>query len=308
MSRAVAIALAAMLAVAAGLARPAAAQDAKQLTHRVKRSDTLELLAAEYYGSRRHAIFIMKANNLTHSRALRPGERLKIPISFSITTRVGDTLGGLAEEHLGDARRASFLADFNNLDANATIAAGQTLNIPFHVVHQAERKVTLRQIALAYFGAAKYQQLLREYNFLDRSTLNKGESLVVPIVHVRVPATKLPKPDDESSALAAKRSEQLDKARNALPAAGAAWGNGDYARVKRLLADIDTDYLDAPLAVAVGVLLGSAYVAFDDEDSAKAAFKKAIERKDDYQLPTYHYSPKIIEVWKQAGGSVREGK
>lgn len=296
------------LAIAVTAAQPASAQDAKQLIHRVKRGDSLELLAAEYYGSRRHAIFIMKANGLTHARALKPGERLKIPISVSITTRVGDTLGGLAAEHLGDARRASFLADFNNLDAGATIAAGQTLNIPFHVVHKAERKVTLRQIALAYFGAAKYQDLLRDYNFLDRSTLEKGETVVVPIVHVRVPATKLPKVDEESASLAARRAEQLEKARNALPAAGAAWGNGDYARVKRLLIAIDTDYLDAPLAVAVGVLLGSAYVAFDDVDSAVTVFKKAIDRKRDYQLPTYHYSPKIIEVWKQAGGSVREGK
>jgi LysM repeat protein len=302
------LAIIATLAIA--LAAPAAAdaQSTKMLTHRVKRGDSLDLLAAEYYGSRRHAIFIMKANGLTHSRALRPGERLKIPISVAITTRVGDTFGGLAEEHLGDARRASFLADFNNLDADASIAAGQTLSIPFHVVHNAERRVTLRQLALAYFGAAKYQDLLRDYNFLGGSTLDKGEKLIVPIVHVRVPANRLPKPDEESAALAAKRAEQIEKARTAVPAAGAAWSNGDFARVKRLLADIETDYLDAPSAVAVSILLGSTYVAFADNDSARASFKKAIDRKADYQLPTYHYSPKIIEVWKQAGGEIREGK
>jgi hypothetical protein len=161
---------------------------------------------------------------------------------------------------------------------------------------------------LAYFGAAKYQNLLRDYNFLDKTTVDKGDRVIVPIVHVRVPANRLPKPDEESSALATKRAEQLEKARNAVPAAGAAWSNGDFTRVKRLLADIDTDYLDAPSAVAVSILLGSTYVAFGDEDSAKARFKKAIERKSDYQLPTYHYSPKIIEVWREAGGEVREGK
>lgn len=303
-------ALAIAIALAVALAAPldAAAQPGKQLTHRVRRGDTLELLAAEYYGSRRHMIFIMKANGLTHARALRPGERLKIPISVNITTRVGDTFSGLAEEHLGDARRASFLADFNNLDASASIAAGQTLSIPFHVVHQAERKVTLRSIALAYFGDAKYQDLLRNYNFLESNTLEKGEKVVIPIAHVRVPANRLPKLDEESAALAAKRAEQVEKARNAVPAAGAAWGNGDFTRVKRLLADIETDYLDAPSAVAVSILLGSTYVAFGDNDSARASFKKAIERKADYQLPTYHYSPKIIEVWRAAGGEVREGK
>lgn len=309
-ARRIALALALALVAAVAAPRPGAAGTPakKEVDHRVTKGDTLELLAAEYYGSRNHAIFIMKANGMTHPRPLRPGEVLKIPVSLNVTARVGDTLSGLAETYLGDRRRASFLAEFNNLPADATIAAGESITIPLRVTHVAAGKVTLRELSLAYFRTPKYRDLLRRYNFLEKETLSKGDKVEIPIVHVRVRDSKLPKLDKESAALAAKRKEMQEQARTALPAAGAAWRAGRYAEVKRLLTDVDPDYLDASRAVAVGVLLGSAYVAFDDTDSARAAFHKALERKPDYKLSTYTYSPKIVEVWKAAGGEVRRGR
>jgi LysM repeat protein len=303
--RIAALAIAAALLVAPS---PAPAQGSKPITHKVTRGDTLELLAAEYYGSRKHAIFIMKANGITHSRALRPGESLKIPFVVKITARAGDTLEALAAEHLGDARRTPFLAEFNGIDPGASIAAGETVEIPFHLAHVADNKTTLRQLSLSYFSSARNQELLRKYNFLQSSAVNKGDKILIPITHVRVSESKLPKLDNESQALVERRRELQEQARSALPAASTAWRAGDYAQVKGLLAGIDTEYLDAAVAVAIGVLLGSAYIASEDADSARAAFQKALQRKPEYPLSSYQHSPKVLEAWKAAGGSVRKGR
>lgn len=296
--------LAALLICA--LSAPAFAQRRETITHRADKGDTLQLLAAEYYGDRRHAVFIMVANDLEHPRPLRPGERIKIPVTRDVTTAVGDTLESLAAEHLGNKERASFLAEFNGLSPDASIAAGQTITVPFHVTHTAAARETVKNIAAAYFGDSKRAEMLARYNFLDADALDKGESIVIPIFHVRVRESKLPPPDAESKARLGKRSEMQELAAGVIGDARAAWREGDYATAKRLLIQIDTDYLDTEQAIDVGLLLGSTYVAFDDVDSALATFSKILERFPGHEVSSFDVSPKIREVWKRAGGRVAD--
>ncbi len=233
-----------LLAVMLAIAAPARAEIDQTVRYKVKDNDTLELIAAEYYGDRRHAIFIMVANDMTHPRKLKRGERLNIPVSTDLTTAVGDTFEGLAKTHLGDERRAEFLARFNNVPADETLAAGQTLRIPFHVTHTAAGRETLAEIAAAYFADKRQAELLQQYNFRDSNVLEKSESIVVPIHHVSVRASRLPPPDAESRARVQKRLEMQDRAESVLPDARRAWRDGDFAAVKRALTTIDPDYLD----------------------------------------------------------------
>jgi LysM repeat protein len=304
--RGLAIALLVCAALGLGItARPrAAAAAGDAITHRVKEGDTLDLLAAEYYGDRRHAIFLMVANGMEHPRPLKKGEKLKVPVSRDVTAAVGDTLGSLAATYLGDERRAPFLGEFNSMAPDESIAAGQTLSVPFHVTHRAAGHESLADIAAAYFADPRQGALLKAYNFLDKDALEQGETIDVPIFHVRVRSGKLPGPDAESRARTEKRRLTQERAQAALPGARAAWDDGDYQAVKRELTPIDTDYLDTRLAVEIGVMLGSAYVAFGDEDSALATFKRALERKPKHGLSGYAYSPKIRAVWQKAGGAV----
>lgn len=296
-------ALARMLAVAAAVvgARPARADTQ---TYKVRTGDTLELIAAEYYGDRNDYVFILTANKMEHPRKLRPGERLKIPVGRDITTSPDDTFESLALAYLDDKRRAPFLAQFNNKDPDDTIPAGTPLAIPFHVTHAAAGDESLAQISLAYFGTKADAQLLRDYNFLTKDALAKGESIVVPIHNVRVRASKQPPPDPQSEDRGRKLEATRAQAKAALPRARKAALAGAYADVKAELADIDLDYLDADVAAEVGLLLGEATVAFDDLPFTLATFKRVLKRKPGLVLDAYTYSPKMREAWKKAGGAV----
>jgi len=288
-------------------AAPAAEPDAGVAIHRVERGDTLELLAAEYYGDRRHKIYIMVENRLDHARELRPGERLRIPVSNEVTVAVGDSLPSLAAQYLGDQRRAKYLAEFNGIDPRGTVPAGISITIPLRVTYRAARREELSAIAAGLFLDSRKAELLKEYNFLRRDTLDRGEAIVVPI-YLRVHPSKRRPPDAGSIALLTKRTESLENARRVLPEARKAWDKGDYGRVRSLLAALVSSfpYLDTELVVEIGVLLGGAYVAFDDPDTARTHFQQVLERAPGRALSAFQYSPKVCDVWRNAGGRVDE--
>lgn len=300
-ARAVARAIALAIVLAAG---PAAA-DRDYVVHKVKVGDSLPILAAEYYGDRNHMVFIMVANKLLHPRPLKKGEKIRVPVSREVTVAAGDTWDELAQNHLGDARRGRYLAEFNGTSAERSPAAGVVITVPFHVTHVAAGEESLAQIALAYFGNNRNAEMLRGYNFLERDRIGKGDSLVIPIHHIKVRDSMLPAPDAaaqaaEAAQRAAKHRKQMQDADRALPRAAAAWRRNEYAEVKRELIEIDLDYVDADRAAAVGRLLGAAYVALGDQDSAVATFRRVLERAPGTTLSAYRYSPRIRAVWAKA--------
>jgi serine/threonine-protein kinase len=276
--------------------------EAPVLQHTVRKNDTLELLAAEYYGKREFAVFFMVSNGMSHPRPLRPGEKLTIPTAWQVRVEEGDSLELLAERYLGDARRAPFLAAFNQVLPSATLPVGQELTIPFHVKHAAQDREALRAIAAAFYGDANKAELLRGYNFRSAKPLRRGESIIVPIVEVRVRPSKMPAPDPEAKQREQKRQEMAIRAKEALPRARLAWLDGDFASVKSWLVDLEADYLEGDVAFSAAFLLGSAYVAYGDEESAVAAFRKALERRPEQPVRPEETSPKIVRAWEAAGG------
>jgi LysM repeat protein len=310
-----------MILAAAPLARaqPAAAPESLQdapldggeaasvAIHRVRRGDTLELLAAEYYGDRRHKIYIMIENGLDHARDLKPGERLRIPVSNDITVGRADTLDSLAARYLGDERRARFLAEFNSLDPKGTVAAGMSITVPLRVTYRAARREALADIARSLFADGRRAQTLRDYNFLKRDTLEKGEQIVVPIF-LRVHPSKRRPPDAESIVLMTKRNEVMEISERQLLAARRAWDTGDYAKVKSTLSELVVNdsyaYLDTQRVVEIGVLLGASHIAFDETDIALTHFRAVLKRAPAYALSAFEYSPKVCDAWRKAGGRV----
>ena len=309
-ARGAAVIAAALVAIAAPrVAHPqtqAQAQDAiRPAVYRVKQGDTLELIAAEFYGDRSKAVFIAAENKFTRPRALRPGERLRVPVSHEIATSPGDNFESLAITYLGAARRGAFLADWSGLSHDDSLPAGTPITIPFTIAYTAQTTESLAEIARMFFGDARSAELLRHYNQLERGAIDKGDVVLVPAYHVRVTAAKQPPLDAESKARRDHRRDALVRAARALPAARLAWTTGDFAGVKAAVLPLepDLDYVDTDEAVELGVLLGAAHVAFDETEPALASFKRVIDRQA-HPLRRYDYSPKVLAVWHKAGGSI----
>jgi LysM repeat protein len=288
--------------------RVGGAQDptSDRIVYRAKQKDTLGLLAAEFYGDRNKAIFIMAANKLDRARPLKPGERLRIPVNRQVTTSPGDSFASLAATYLGDARRAPFLAEFNDMAGEEMLASGTAVSIPFTITHTAEGTESVASIAAVYFGNTKNAGMLRRYNFLEKDSIDKGDHLLVPVPNVRLQPSKMPALDAESKERRDRQRLAQERAANAVPAAREAMRLGDFARVKAALIEVapDFDYLETERAVEVGLLIGSMHLAYGETSPALEAFKRVLERKPMHQLSRYHHSPKILVTWTEAGGAV----
>ncbi len=295
------------LLILALLSPPAHAQpgeSADTIVVRAKQNDSVSMLASEFYGDRNKFPYIIAENKFFKPRPLVQGQRLRIPIVREITTSPGDTFRSLAEKLLGDPRRGPFLADANDMAAEESLAAGTPLLVPFTVTHIAENKESVAQIAATYYNDPKLADLLRVYNFLDKTILEKGESISVPSLHVKVHPGKLALPDPEARARRDRRRENSKLAATALPVARHAWRIGDYATVKKQLVDIDVAFLELGPAIEVGVLLGSAQIAFGDLAGAQQTFQRVVDRKPSHKLRKVDHSPKVLAVWAKVSGTV----
>ncbi|MBA3462756.1 MAG: LysM peptidoglycan-binding domain-containing protein [Deltaproteobacteria bacterium] len=301
-----------VLLLLVGITPRAHAQDATSdvTVYRVKQGDTLDLIAAEFYGDRNKAIFIMVSNKILHPRPLKAGEKIRIPVTRQVTTSPGDTWESIAATYLGDGRRSAFLAEFNGMTTD-DLASGTPLQIPFTITHTSAGTEAVSDIAKAYFGDSKNASMIRRYNFLEaRDGIEKDEKIIVPINNVRLSASKMPAMDAEAKARRDRQRESQARAARVLPVARQAWHQGEFAAVKAALSEVelDVDYLDTAQAIEVGLLLGAMHVAHGDSKPALEAFKRVLERRSTYQMSQYHFPPKIQAVWKEAGGTIAESQ
>ncbi|HEY5926659.1 MAG TPA: hypothetical protein VIV11_33465 [Kofleriaceae bacterium] len=272
--------------------------------YRVKQDDTLDVIAAEFYGDRAQAKLIVVENKL--KKRTQQGQRLRIPITRDIITTAGDTYASLAQTHLGDERRAIVLADFNEADVNDIPAVGTLISIPIQITHVAQAPESFAAIANQYWNDSKQADMLKRYNLSDKAGLEKGETAIVPMLKVRV---RKPQPlDAEAKQRRDDQHKAAADAAAAIPLARTAWLAGDFATVEATLEPLAdrVDYLPTAQAIDVGVLLGKAQIAFNKTDRAIQSLTRVLTRKRSYKLSAYYESPKVIEAWKKAGGQVAQ--
>jgi LysM repeat protein len=286
---------------------------AKVALYTAKNGDTAESVAAEYYGNRSLAPFLVEANGL-HDAKLKAGQKLRIPTAFQYKSRKGDTLEALSQKFLDDKRRAPFLAQLNGIGKSDKLREGQELLIPFQHVHVAQAPESLQSVARSFYGDASKGRLLGEYNFRSAPMLAKGEKLLVPIAHIRIRAVRLDPPrvkEKEAPSApvltAASKETQKREAELAVRVAQqlaqveAKYKEGSYQDVPSALDKMLTeeDPSEAQLA-DIFRWKAFAYVALGLDELAVQAFREVIARKPDEKLDEATVSPKIRAALERA--------
>ena len=287
---------------------------AKVVVYSSRPGDTPESIAADYYGNRSQAIFIVETNGLERDKPLKPGQRVRIPTAFHYRVRKGDTLEGLAQKFLDDKRRSPFLAAFSGLRPTDKLREGQDLLIPFQHVHRTEVPESLQSVARSFYGDASKAKLLADYNFRTAPMMAKGEKILVPISHVHIRAVKLqpivekpvvgsskvkevpvptlaPAPAKEAQKREAELAEKVGKE---LAVAEKAYKDGSYSDVPAMLDKVLTAEEPSESQLAeLFRLKAFAYVALGLDDLAVNAFREVLARKPDVALDEATVSPKI---------------
>jgi LysM repeat protein len=299
------------------------AANARVVIYSAKSGDTPESIAADYYGNRSQAIFVIESNGLERDKPLKPGQKVRIPTAFRYRVHKGETLEGLAQRFLDDKRRAQFLAAFNGMRASDKLREGQDLVVPFQHVHRTEMPESLQSVARAFYGDASKAKLLADYNFRNAPMLAKGERVLVPVAHVRIRAVRLQQqPPPPSSPPAGKpvkeppapqlaaappkeaqkrEAELAERVGKQLSIAEKAYKEGSYSDVPAVLDKVltDEDPSEAQLA-EIFRLKAFAYVALGLDELAVTAFREVLARKPDVALDEATVSPKIRAALERA--------
>jgi phage tail protein X len=315
-----------MSAAQAATAKTTGNGSSRVVVYTARAGDTPESIAADYYGNRSQAIFVVETNGLERDKPLHAGQKVRIPTAFHYRVRKGDTLDGLAQRFLDDKRRAPFLAGFNGMRGADKLREGQDLIVPFQHVHRAELPESVQSVARALYGDASKEKLLLDYNFRTTKMLAKGDRMLVPIAHVRIRAVRLqqppqpvverapvgkrkeseppppvvlaPAPPKEAQKREAELAERVGKQ---LQIAEKAYKEGSYSDVPAVLDKVLTaeDPSEAQLA-EIFRLKAFAYVALGLDDLAVTAFREVLARKPDVTLDEATVSPKIRAALERA--------
>lgn len=288
--------------IAAGIA---AAPRAGGHVHVARAGETLDQLAALYYGSARKAMVIRAANGFLHpdDGRLIEGEHVEIPEVRYHRAAAGDTWETLADRFLGSIRRGKHLAEMNGEIEESAIVEGQIVRIPYQLLYVLAPDETLKGVAAQYLGTSFDADWLRGYNLLKKKrTLGRGDALLVPLVGAEL--TEAGKA--RAAAAEARRPTDEDRERQARAAREIAGLRDDYAagRYARVLAAagrlLGGGGLTVPQEVGVTKYLASAYVAFGEREAAIEAFAAALAAQPEMELSPITTSPKVLEAFREA--------
>lgn len=282
--------------------------DGKVFMHIVRQSETLASIAQLYYGDpRRENVLVMENGlNTQGGAAIVVGVRLDIPVVSYHRVAANETWAQLAERFYGEPRRASALIDANG-GSSVPPDIGAEILVPYPLRHVAGQRETLNEVAQMYYGRTDAAATLRRFNNLRGNRLTRGQIILVPLADLLL--------SDEGKALVM----QVDEAPAPTPANGGA--------VRALQARIDDELpvlrehvrrgrfteavalgnrllgageLTGNQIVTIQRELGTAYVALEREDLARAAYREVIARQPDAEMDSIRTSPRVLAAFRAA--------
>ncbi len=295
------------IAVLGVLAGCTIASDAGAFIHTVRPHETLAEIAKRMYGDSRREGLIAGANALDvqGGSAIVPGMRIEIPACDFHRALEQETWPQLANEWLGDEKRADVLARANDALAWIPPSPGQEIRVPYVLTYIAAEGDTTMQIARKYLGDGNRAWELELYNGRKEWKLLRGEVVLIPISDLELTeqgrneargAEERAKSEAGGSAMVQQRKVSAE-----LPGLLGDVRAGRYVDAvshgNRLLGQPD---LNRGQLAAVQRALVEAYVALDAIGPATAACDEWRKLEPSAVLDPNYVSPKIRAVCKPA--------
>jgi hypothetical protein len=282
-----------------------AAAPARAFTHVVQRTETLAQIAERTYGKIQFEKILVAANALDAQGGspIVPGQRLEIPTVSYHRVSPGDTWASMATQLLGEADRATALAQANGTVAWIPPAEGTEIVVPYNLRYLVGQADTIVTIAYKFTGDKEKAWVLDQYNHLKGQALHRGDVVLIPLTVL--PLTEAGKAEmlqqegtGKPPSLGQARDAQR-KVEGEMPLLLSDVRGGRYVdavtRGVRMLAMGD---LSKPQIATVNRQLTEAYVAL--EAAGLAAASCASWRDNDRRARLDILSPKIVAACGKA--------
>lgn len=241
--------------------------------YRVRRGDTLELLAQRFCDDKRRAPMLAQLAGLHAGDKLREGQEISVPFQVVHRAEAPESLQSVARTYYGDPARGKLLSDYN-FRTSPMLAKGDKVTVP----------ITNVKIRAVYLQAAPTP------------------------APAAAPVGKKP----EIAAVAPPREAQRREVELAarvgglLVEADKAYRDGEYAEVSANLDKLlsEEDPSESQLA-EIFRLKAFAYVALGMEDLADRAFREVLARKPNLVLDEATVSPKVRAALDHAKKAVQ---
>ena len=243
--------------------------------YRVKKGETLELLAQRFCDDKRRAPLLAQIAGVKPTDKLREGQDLIVPFQVTHRAEAPESLSSVARTFYGDAGKAKLLSDYN-FRSSPLLAKGERVLVP--IAHVKIRAVYLQPPAAA------------------------------PATPDKIPDPPAAPPVNPATEREAQRREIELAARvgGLLVEADKGYKDGAYAEV---LANLDKllseeDPSESQLA-EIFRLKACSYVALGMDDLAERAFREVLARKPGLTLDEATVSPKIRAALDRAKKAVQ---
>ncbi len=277
-----------------------------------KRGDTLATISLKFYGRVDRERILVTANGLGEGAALVPGARIDVPATTHHRVTQGETWETIAEQYLGEARRAEALALANESMPWIPVERGREIVIPYVLRYVARPGDSTPSIAYSFLGHRDDAYVVDRFNGLGGRPLQGGDVLLLPVVDLALTdeGANAAKEGFGMSARegdAGSRDAQL-RAEEEVPLLTREIREGRWvpaiARGNQLLG---AGPLPDSVAARVHRALLEAYVALDEAEAARAACDDWRRLEPDRPLDPVELSPKIIRACATTAGGVRHG-
>lgn len=295
MMRFVVVIVGAVLAFAQG----ASAQNIERpIVHVVRDGETLASIAERYYGdARREKVLVMDNGlHIEGGTSIVVGMRLHIPSVTHHRVVQGETWNALALRYFGEARRAAELMAVNHASPGAP-DPGAVIVVPYPLRHIVTQSEDILDVARLYYDDPEKGAMLRRFNGLRGSRLERGQVVLVPLETLTLRADERGSAETNDGADARRLLDEQRRIEAELPALR------DHVRRGRYLEAVGLAHRwmggrTLPESVRIAILreLATAYVALDRRDLAEQTFREILTLNAEFTMDERRTSPRVLEA------------